>query len=219
VHAAWVNYVVLGLSILFEGSSWLVAFREFRQQSSGRSIWRELRSSKDPTVFTVLFEDTAALLGLVVAFVGVALSQLLAQPMFDGIASICVGVILTVTAGFLAFESHSLLTGESVDRETRDSIGRVAVAEPAVDRLNQLLTMHFGPRDVLVALSLDFVDHVSAGEVEAAVSAIESAIKAAHPEVTRVFVEAQSFAADRAGGTQSPGSLPRPEAPPKDVAP
>ena len=199
IQNAWVNYLVLGLSRLFEGAAWLVAFREFNKQRGSRSILKELRSSKDPTVFTVLFEDTAAMAGLIIALLGVLLSQLLHMPVIDGFASIGVGVVLAVTAGFLAFESHSLLTGESVYPETRASIVRLATAEPEVERLNQALTMHFGPQEVLCALSLDFTDSVSAAEVERAVTRIEKAIKAAHPEVTRVFVEAQAFDADRRG--------------------
>ena len=199
----WVNYLVLGLSMLFEGAAWMVAFKEFNRQRGDRSILKELFSSKDPTVFTVLFEDTAAMAGLLIALLGVFLSQALDMPMIDGIASIGVGAVLAVTAGFLAFESHSLLTGESVYPETRASIARLAVAEPEVERLNQALTMHFGPQDVLCALSLDFRDSISAGDVERAVTRIEKAIKAAHPEVTRVFVEAQAFDADRRGTPKS----------------
>jgi cation diffusion facilitator family transporter len=201
IENVWVNYVVLGLSMLFEGAAWRVAWKEFDRQREGRSVLRELRSSKDPAVFTVLFEDSAAMLGLIIALVGIFLSQTLHMPMIDGIASIGVGVVLAITAAFLALESHSLLTGESVYPEVRADIVRLATGEPEVERLNQALTMHFGPHDVLCALSLDFRDDVTAGEVEGAVTRIERAIKAAHPEVTRVFVEAQSFAADRRGGS------------------
>jgi len=115
----------------------------------------------------------------------------------DGVASLVIGLILAVTAAFLAYESQSLLTGEGVDPEVRASIRAIAATEPGVLRLNELLTMHFGPRDVLVALSLDFDDTIPAGRVEGAVTRIERRIKAAHPEVTRVFVEAQSFDAHR----------------------
>jgi cation diffusion facilitator family transporter len=207
-HSAWINYIVLGASIVFEGGSWLVAFKEFNAQRGDHSIWREVRSSKDPTVFTVLFEDTAAMLGLIIAFLGVVLASVLNEPRLDGVASVGVGLVLAVTAAFLAMESHSLLTGESVDRATRDSIRALAAGEAAVDGVNQLLTMHFGPKDVLVALSLDFSNDVRADEVERTVTTIESRIKAAHPEVTRVFVEAQSFAADRRGGPAAPADEP-----------
>ncbi|HTR17248.1 MAG TPA: cation diffusion facilitator family transporter [Acetobacteraceae bacterium] len=193
----WVNYAVLGFGIVFEGASWLVAFRAFRA-GTGRRRWLDaIRSSKDPTVFTVLFEDTAALLGLLVAAVGIAAEQMLGWPIMDGVASVIIGLLLAVTAGFLAFESQSLLTGEGVHPEVRADIRRLAEAEPGVVRVNELLTMHFGPQDVLVALSLDFEDTQPASSVENTVSRLERRIKTAHPDVTRVFIEAQSFEASR----------------------
>ena len=200
VHNAWVNYLVLGVAILFEGGVWLVALKSFNRERGGRRWLSAVRSSKDPTVFTVLFEDTAALLGLVAALLGVVLSERLHMPVLDGVASVTVGVILSLTAFFLAHESQSLLTGEAASHETRININRIARAEPGVVGLNQALTMHFGPNDVLVALSLDFDDALPAGEVERTVTRIERAIKQAHPDVTRVFIEAQSFDADRRGG-------------------
>ena len=117
--------------------------------------------------------------------------------MLDGVASLVIGLILAVTAAFLAFECQSLLTGEGVDPEVQAEIRGIAMSEPGVVRLNEALTMHFGPQDVLVALSLDFDDAILAGRVEGTVTSIERRIKAAHPEVTRVFVEAQSFDAHR----------------------
>lgn len=198
IEAAWVNYAVLGVAIVFEGLVWLYALREFHA-IKGRQGWIEaVRTSKDPTVFTVLFEDTAALLGLFVALIGIFLAQRLEMPALDGAASVVIGLILAVTALFLAWECQSLLTGEGVSPVVQASIHAIAAAETAVQRPNEVLTMHFGPRDVLVALSLDFHDDRSAAEIEAAVSRIEARIKHAHPEVTRVFVEAQSRDAHRA---------------------
>jgi len=186
-----VNYIVLGASIVFEAGSWFVAFREFRHQR-GRLGWLEaVRRSKDPTVFTVLFEDSAALIGLVIALIGIALAEILEMPRLDGIASLGIGVVLAATAAFLAYESQSLLTGEAVHPEVRAEIERIAKMAPGVVGTNQVLTMHFGPHEVLAALSLDFDDRRSAADVEAAVSRIEREIKAAFPEVTRVFVEAK----------------------------
>ena len=186
-----VNYIVLGASIVFEAGSWFVAFREFRHQR-GRLGWLEaVRRSKDPTVFTVLFEDSAALIGLVIALIGIALAEILEMPRLDGIASLGIGVVLAATAAFLAYESQSLLTGEAVHPEVRAEIERIAKMAPGVVGTNQVLAMHFGPHEVLAALSLDFDDRRSAADVEAAVSRIEREIKAAFPEVTRVFVEAK----------------------------
>jgi len=173
------------------GSVWPFCVREFRHQR-GRLGWLEaVRRSKGPTVFTVLFEDSAALIGLVIALIGIALAEILEMPRLDGIASLGIGVVLAATAAFLAYESQSLLTGEAVHPEVRAEIERIAKMAPGVVGTNQVLTMHFGPHEVLAALSLDFDDRRSAADVEAAVSRIEREIKAAFPEVTRVFVEAE----------------------------
>jgi len=188
-----VNYVVLGLSILFEIGSWIVAFREFRRQQVAPGWFASARRSKDPTVFAVLLEDTAALIGLVLALIGIGLADVLAWPALDGVASLGIALVLGVTAGFLAYESQSLLTGEAVFPEVRRGIERIAAATPGVVGINQVLTMHFGPREVLAALSLDFDDTISAAQIESAVARIERAIKAQFPEISRVFVEAKSF--------------------------
>lgn len=195
---AWVNYLVLGASIVFEGASQWVAVKEFNAQRGERGWLQEIRSSKDPTVFTVLFENSAAVLGLFIALAGVFASERLGMPVLDGYASVAIGVVLALTAAFLAFESYSLLTGESVDPVTRQGISDLAARSPEVERVNQLLTMHFGPSEVLAALSLDFRDDLTAGQVEATVAALDAAIKAAYPEVRRVFIEAKSFDAHRA---------------------
>lgn len=224
IQNAWINYTVLGLSILFEGASWTVALKAFNRERAGRPFFGVIHTSKDPTVFTVLFEDTAALAGLVVALIGVAASQALDMPVLDGVASLVIGLILAVTAGFLAFESQSLLTGEAADRETCDGIRAIAIAQPGVDGLNDLRTMHFGPNEILVALSLDFRDDLPAGQVEATVAQLEHQIRAAYPQAGRIYVEAQSLASHAAvrkavmsaGGpgalvTEVPGATPHPD--------
>ena len=204
LESVWINYVVLGLGIVIEGAVWRVAFREFRK-TKGRQSWiRAVRTSKDPMVFTVLFEDSAAMLGLVTAMVGIFLSDTLDMPVLDGVASVIIGLILVVTASFLAYECQGLLTGEAVRPKTRDNLKAIAAAAPGVRCVNELLTMHFGPQDVLVAISVDFVDDISSRDVEATVTAIERQMKAAHPEVKRIFIEAQSFAEHKALAGQLP---------------
>ena len=198
IQNPWVNYIVLGLSVVFEGISWTVALKAFNKERGGRAFFGVIRSSKDPTVFTVLFEDTAALLGLVVALVAVVASQLLNMPVLDGVASVIIGVILALTAGFLAIESQSLLTGEAADPDTRAGIEAIARAEPGVEGLNDARTMHFGPNEILVALSLDFRDELTAAEVEDTVARLESRIRAAYPQAGRIYVEAQSLASHAA---------------------
>jgi cation diffusion facilitator family transporter len=195
IENAYVSYIVFGLAMAFEGLVWVVAYRAFKH-SQGQLGWlAAMRRSKDPVVFTVLLEDSAAMLGLIVAMAGVALSQAFDLPILDGAASIIIGLILAATAAFLAYEAQSLLTGEAVDPEIRADIRRIAAAEPGVAGTNEVLTMHFGPREVLVTLSLEFADELSATTVENTVSAIERRIRMAHPQVSRVFVEAQSLLA------------------------
>lgn len=200
VEDAWINYIVLGLGVLFEGAVWIIALRQFNRERGNLGFFAAIHASKDPTTFTVLFEDSAALLGLVVALGGIAASDAFDLPVLDAAASIVIGLILASTAFFLAVESHSLLTGEAADPETRAGIDRIASIEPGVERINQTLTMHFGPNEVLVALSLDFDDELSAQEVEIAVTHIEAAVKAKYPHVRRIFIEAQSFAAHLKAG-------------------
>lgn len=192
VGSPYVNYIVLGLAILFEGASWLVAFREFRKGAGKRGWMAEIRHSKDPTKFTVLFEDTAAILGLVVALIGIGLAQYLHMPVLDGAASIVIGLILAATATLLAHECKGLLIGEAASPAVIMSIRKAASAQDGVDSVNEVLTMHLGPEDILANLSLDFADGLSAEQVEATISGLEQAIKAEHPQVKRIFIEAQS---------------------------
>ncbi len=197
VTNAYVNYLVLGVSIVFEFFVWRIAFREMMKTKGDRTLLNAVRESKDPTVFTVLFEDTAAMLGLITAFIGILLSQILDMPILDGIASIVIGLILAATALFLAYECKSLLTGESAMPETVDKIEAVLADEKSIMGTNELLTLHLGPQDVLVAVSLDFVNSLSAGEVEETVSRIEDRIVAVVPEAGRIFIEAQSLGRHR----------------------
>src|SRR5258707_7811951 len=160
---------------------------------SGQGVFEAIRSSKDPTTFTVLFEDTAALLGLIVAFLGIYLAHLLNNPYLDGVASIVIGAILAVVAGFLAFESKGLLIGEGVDAEVLASIRAIAGADPAVAEVRKSLTMHFSPNEVLLTLDIRFKRHLRAEEIAAAVERVEKTIRDQHPEIRHIFVEAKSL--------------------------
>ncbi|WP_240318520.1 cation diffusion facilitator family transporter [Lysobacter sp. TY2-98] len=187
-----VNYLVLGASIVFEGWSWLVATRQFRRDKGKLGWFEAVRVSKDPTVFTVLFEDTAALAGLVVALIGVALAQVTGNPFFDGAASLVIGLILAVTAGLLARETKALLVGESAGRGVREDILRIAGADPDVRCANGVITQQFGPDTVVAALSADFHDHLDTPHIEQCIRRIESGVQAAHPEVVALFVKPQT---------------------------
>jgi divalent metal cation (Fe/Co/Zn/Cd) transporter len=146
--------------------------------------------SKDPSVFTVVIEDLAALLGLFVAFCGVFLGHLWTNPYIDGAASLVIGLILAAAAIALARESRSLLVGESASPATVADICKIAASDPAVLRAHTPLTMHLGPQDILVNLEIEFRDGTTASEQLAAVSRIEEAIRKPHPAVKRIFIEA-----------------------------
>jgi len=192
-----VNYVVLGLAMVFESISFTIAWRTFKQAKGTRSVFTAIRHGKDPSLFTVLFEDTAALLGLVVAFVGVFLSHQLDMPVLDGAASVGIGAILVVAALWLAYESKSLLVGEAADPEVVAAIREIALADPDVQGLGVVLTMHLGPEEVLLNLEVQFTPGLTAECIHEAVLRIEERITAQYPQVTRIFIEVQAL---RAGG-------------------
>ena len=188
IESAWVNYAVLGASILFEGYSFSVALKEFNSLHAGEPFWDAIRASKDPSVFAVLLEDSAALAGLLVAIGGVGLSQWLAMPMLDGVASVVIGLLLVITAVFLARETLSLLTGESASRTVLADVRRVLGADPRVQAVDEVLSMQLGPREVLVAVTIDFQDDLPGDAAERAAAELTLAVEAAHPEITRLFM-------------------------------
>ncbi len=187
-----VNYVVLALAFLFEGSSWWISLRQFRTVKGDLSYREAFRRSKDPPSFMVLFEDSAALVGILIAAVGTWLSVRLHAPLIDGLASILIGLVLGGVAIVLARESKSLLIGERADRSLSDSILRIAGAEESIARANGLLTVQLAPDQVLALLSLEFGDDLRAPEIEVRVIEIERKIRAAHPEVAMLFVKPQT---------------------------
>jgi cation diffusion facilitator family transporter len=187
-----INYIVLALAMVFEGVAWTVAFREFRKRKGKMGYFKAIQVSKDPTVFTVLFEDSAAMLGLLVAFIGLVLSQVLHEPMYDALASIVIGVILSGTAMLLSYECKGLLIGEAASQEVVSGIRNILNKESEILSINEILTMHMGPEDVLLNISLDFHDNISAGEVERTITQLEIEIKQKYPEIARIFIEAQN---------------------------
>ena len=183
-----VNYVVLGLSFVFESATWWIAVREFDKHRGKRGFIEEATRSRDPTTYLVLFEDSAALVGIAIAFAGIAASDYLGLPVLDGVASIGIGVILAATALFLARESKGLLIGEPAQESTRKSISAVVRGTPGVLDIARLITVHLAPLQIVVALDVDFADDLRTSEVERVASAIENAIKSEHPEVVAVFL-------------------------------
>jgi cation diffusion facilitator family transporter len=192
IQDVYVTYVVLGLSALFEGSSWWVAFREFRRRKGNLGFVEAVLRSKDPTIFTVLFEDSAALIGLAMAFLGILAAQLLGEPVFDGVASIAIGLLLALTAIFLARETKSLLIGEPASARLQKSVLELVAKDPAIQRANGVLTVHLAPDQIVVALSAEFKDQMRTPEIEASVERIEASLAAAHPEIRALFIKPQT---------------------------
>lgn len=186
------SYFVLGLAIVFEGTVWTIAWKEFRKVSRGRPFWEEVHASKDPTTFTVLFEDTAALLGLIFALVGIFLAHTLEMPVLDGAASICIGALLCGVAILLIIESKGLLLGESVDPDVRASVERLTSSDPDVEDLVRMTSMHIGPDIVLVNLNLAFRRGLETREIEAGVNRLEAALRAEHPDLKYITIEVDS---------------------------
>ncbi len=192
IESALIAYIVLGLAIIFEGWAWTVAYKEFKKNKGRRPFLAAVRDSKDPTVFTVLFEDTAAMLGLLAALVGIYGAQTFEIAWMDGAASVVIGLILAGTAFVLALETKGLLIGESASDELVASVRAILQAPAAVKGVNEIRTLHLGPNDVLLAASLDFEDALTAGAVEEVIFSLEDTIKRAQPLIGRVFLEVQA---------------------------
>ncbi|MCM2130557.1 cation diffusion facilitator family transporter [Larsenimonas rhizosphaerae] len=187
-----INYIVLGLGILFEGASWAFALHQFRKTKGKWSYVEAVQRGKDPSLFMVVFEDSAALLGLFIALLGVMLSQWTGNPVFDGVASIIIGLILAGTAIWLAIETKGLLIGESANSRVVEGIRRQADDEPLIEAVHEVLTMHMGPDFILVNISVRFDREATAEQIEQVVVKLDRAIKAEFEEVKRIFVEAES---------------------------
>ncbi len=186
-----VNYIVLGLALLFEGAAWFFALREFSRVKGKWGYIEAIQRAKDPSVFVVLFEDSAAMLGLLVAFVGVALSQYTGILIFDSIASIIIGLILVGTSIWLAYETKSLLIGESASQSTVKGVREILKAEASIQHVNEVLTMHMGPDFILANISVDFADSKTADQIEDVIAKIDKAIKQGFPQIKRVYIEAE----------------------------
>ncbi len=183
------NYIVLGIAFLLDGFSFITALTEFNRQRGSLPFWSAVKRSKDPSTFVVLFEDAADLLGLVVAFLGVFLGHELANPYFDGIASIIIGLILTAVSVVLARESRSLLMGESVDPATVREVLAVVEQDKAVVRVLQSPSMYMAPEEVFLMLVIDFHNDLSTTDINQAINRIRATVQREFPIVKRIFME------------------------------
>jgi cation diffusion facilitator family transporter len=201
-RAIWA-YAVLGVSFAFDAYSWRISYRELRaRKDPEESTWDEIIGGKDPTVFTVFLEDSAGLLGTFLAFLAILLGQIFHNPYLDPAASIIIGAVLAIVAVFLGRESGALLVGERANRKTIKRVHDVIVADPAVERVGDLLTMQLGPEQVLLTVDIKFRKGLDLPQLESAIDRIEASIRNVEPMIQRIFIEAESF-------TQNPKSSSR----------
>jgi cation diffusion facilitator family transporter len=194
-NPAW-SYTVLGLAFVFDGTSWFFGWKAFSAEKGSKGVLETIHNTKDPTSFSVLLEDSAALLGLLFAFLGIFLGRQLGLPYLDGAASIVIGLLLCVVAALMVYESKGLLIGEGLDRQTLKSARALVEADPAVERVQHLHTLYLGAHEVLLTIELRFHGTISALEVREAVARIRREIRAQHPDVTRIFFGAESISGD-----------------------
>ena len=188
-----VNYVVLGFSLLFEGLTWRVGFRQFHASlRPGQDAWRAFWTNKDLSLIAVLIEDSAAIVGLVIAAVGLALSQWLEMPALDGVASLLIGLLLAFAAYALGTRSRDLLVGEAADPQMVDALLSIAAEDPAIVHANGVLTTYLGPEQLSLALSAEFRDDLTTPDIEQAIVRIEDRLRERYPEILIIFVKPQT---------------------------
>lgn len=187
INRAWINFLVIGLAMLFEGGSFLVAWREFKTVRGDAPFFAALKGSKDPAIFAVLLEDGAALVGLAVAALGVT-GSILGAPWADGAASVAIGVLLVLVAVFLANETRSLLTGEAAAPRIVEAVRDALARDPRIESVAEVLSMHLGPREILLGVTLDFCDSLTARDIEDAADDFADLIQGVDARITRVFV-------------------------------
>lgn len=195
----YINYIVLGLAIVFEGAAWLFAVNEFKKQKGNEGYIAAVQRAKDPSIFVVLFEDSAALLGLLVALTALAIGQWTNNIYLDGVASIIIGLVLAGTATWLAYETKSLLIGERANSSVINGIRAIIQQTEYVTNVNEIATIHMGPNFVLVNVSLDMADQIPSEKVKQSITNMTNQIKQAYPIVKRVFIELEAREKHTAG--------------------
>ncbi len=186
-------YIVLAIALVVEGASFTIAIRAFLHAKGDMGIWQFIKRSKDPSLYAVVFEDSAAMLGLVFAFLGIFLGHLLHNPYLDGVASIAIGLLLMSVAWFLASRTKGLLMGEGVNPDELADIRQRVESDPAVERAGDILTMYMGPHDLLINMGVCFVEGTTDEQVHEAIHRIELDLQKAYPETKRVYIEVESI--------------------------
>ena len=193
------NYIVLISSMFFEGASLIYAVREFNKAKGEHGFWKELSMSKDPGLFAVIYEESAAITGLLIALAGVFLGHYFNEPMYDAIASMLIGGVLIFVAVTMVKESKGLLVGESADFVMVEGIYNLVNAEEKVKTLYYPLTMHLAPHEILLALDVEFKKDMTVAELFTTTASLEDRIKATYPSVKKIYIEAKNF-----GGREKP---------------
>ena len=188
------SYIVLGASAIFDGTSFVIGFRQFRKEARGRSSWMTVHRSKNPALFSVVLEDTADLIGLALAFFGIFLSHALGAPWLDGAASIAIGLVIAAVAVVMLVETHGLLIGERARPELMSAVRERAEREPGVVRVADASSLHIGPNEIVVVLDLVFAPDAGAADVIRGAAAIREDLRRDHPDVSRVLFEPVSSA-------------------------
>jgi cation diffusion facilitator family transporter len=187
-----VNYAVIAFSVVFEGASWWIALREFRKTKGDLGYYEAFRRSKNAPLFLVLFEDSAALIGLAIACVGNFSSHYFGRPELDGVASLGISLVLGVTAMMLARESKELLIGEPAGPRITNSVMKIAREQDGVEHVNGMMTVHLSPDEIVLALSVEFADPLNTPGIEQRVAALEQKLRSANPEIITVFIKPQA---------------------------
>ncbi|MDB4835486.1 cation transporter, partial [Cyclobacteriaceae bacterium] len=190
----WWNYGVLGAAIVIEGSSLIYALKGFKAANKGRGFIKSIRVSKDAATFSVIIEETAAIIGLLIALIGTLLVQFTGMIVFDAIASISIGILLSAVAFFMAYECKSLIVGESANPTEVQAVMNILKEKDYLVKFDTPKTLHFGPESILLAIDVDFKNEISAEDIEKYVIEIENNIRSYNPKFDRIYIEAKSMA-------------------------
>lgn len=199
IEDAFWNYVVLGSAFVFESITWVFGWRVFRTRLGNQNPFLAIHRSKDPISFMVIFEDSAALVGLVIAFLGVFIGHRLQNPYVDGAASLLIGTMLALMAAFLAYETKGLLIGEGYDRKTLTKLRNIIGSDPSIERVNTVLTLFFGPEDVLLTAEIKFRDGLTTREIRAGVQRIRQQLTTEYAEIKRIYFASEQLNDDGDG--------------------
>jgi cation diffusion facilitator family transporter len=186
--AAW-NYSILGIAFLFTIVSLVSALKAFNKQRMGKSFWEAFINSKDPSTFIVLLGDVGDLLGLIIAFIGIYLGRLFHNPYYDGVASMCIGVMMICISALLVRESKSLLMGETISRKTLRKIVSIAEADESIIKVKRPRSKYLAPEEVLLQLNTVFKDNLTTLQITDAIARISKTIKKEFPKIKHIFIE------------------------------